>query len=430
MQSPGHDKGTGEFIPTPWYMQEQIEYLCQILEQIKDSGDLRRRISPQGIDLSIRRRVLAGFQFKGLAEGESPLRPFDFRLGKGASAWISLAASLETTNLFGSNFGELIKPKVQKPNSTCGIATGLPLGYDFLAAPLYVLRSTADRQSEHTESCVQLLPKFCWRNAISHFENCRCHELSSVQCSAIVGELPSRPPRREKSGVSIRRHRIFETHEKGAIIFGHMTSKLHKREVTAENSLSTETSVLERTASASMSPARSEPAESTTSGSRLTSSHSDNGSLSSAEGPSNTTGPTRIDRRSVNGSSSHEGPAESGSTVARRHKSKQRATSPGPSTQGRPWARSSPSEESTYPLGIRGGKQSITSADSGWDSMKAWKAFDASAMQLNRGNPTLLAGSQGCDSGSDNESMECVLGDRENNGTSDNDSLDCVPSDG
>jgi hypothetical protein len=221
-----------------WYVLQDLAHrYFKWIEQIRDRASKSRHSAD--IDLIRQGNKIIGFEFMDLLRGDSRIEPCVLELGAGAVAWLSYARSTDTVHIFGSGFGELVKPISTTGNShyRCGQQSAAPRDVDYLIAPLSVLKETKER-FRHTSTCVQLSHGLHWWNVDEAFCDCQCQRLRpSGRCTSLVKKLHIARPEGSRTQTSTRLPMIFTRCPTAAIIMGYEPQLLVKDLLVADRSV-------------------------------------------------------------------------------------------------------------------------------------------------------------------------------------------------
>jgi hypothetical protein len=221
-----------------WYVLQDLAHrYFKWIEQIRDRASKSRHSAD--IDLIRQGNKIIGFEFMDLLRGDSRIEPCVLELGAGAVAWLPYARSTDTVHIFGSGFGELVKPISTTGNShyRCGQQSAAPRDVDYLIAPLSVLKETKER-FRHTSTCVQLSHGLHWWNVDEAFCDCQCQRLRpSGRCTSLVKKLHIARPEGSRTQTSTRLPMIFTRCPTAAIIMGYEPQLLVKDLLVADRSV-------------------------------------------------------------------------------------------------------------------------------------------------------------------------------------------------
>jgi hypothetical protein len=207
-----------------WYLFQDLAHrYFKWIEQIRDRASKSRHSAD--FDLVRQGNKIIGFEFMDLLRSDSRIEPCVLELGAGAAAWLPYARSTDTVHIFGSGFGELVRPILTTGDShyRCGQQSAAPRDGDYLIAPLSVMKETIER-FRHTSTCVQ---------------DCECQRLRpSGRCTSLVKRLHGVRPGESGTQTSSRLPMIFARCPTAAIIMGYEPQLLVKYPLAAESSVS------------------------------------------------------------------------------------------------------------------------------------------------------------------------------------------------
>jgi hypothetical protein len=222
-----------------WYLFQDLAHrYFKWIEQIRDRASKSRHSAD--FDLVRQGNKIIGFEFMDLLRSDSRIEPCVLELGAGAAAWLPYARSTDTVHIFGSGFGELVRPILTTGDShyRCGQQSAAPRDGDYLIAPLSVMKETIER-FRHTSTCVQLSHGLHRWNVDEAFRDCECQRLRpSGRCTSLVKRLHGVRPGESGTQTSSRLPMIFARCPTAAIIMGYEPQLLVKYPLAAESSVS------------------------------------------------------------------------------------------------------------------------------------------------------------------------------------------------
>jgi hypothetical protein len=185
---------------------------------------------------------LEGFEFADILLSQNQIKPKELTLDPNTAPWLSMVKENEIINIFGSGFGDLIVPTrnpTVQGHPSCSQQMQVPEGFNYLAAPLYVLRELAEKCSDREDGSVALSDSSYWVKPDVCLSKCLCASKKVGKClpslAALQGEgLPvlhlgamlESLGRKRKSCPSTD---VFKCHPNGAVIFGHDTKTAARR---------------------------------------------------------------------------------------------------------------------------------------------------------------------------------------------------------
>jgi hypothetical protein len=111
------------------YFKDEVSHVYKWLEQL--DSEFKNRKCQDGISVS-RGDQLTGYKFLDLTNGKSTLEPKMIRLESRGKSWIESVSKAHAITLFGSGFGELLKP-LDKDTTLCSYWKEVPKEKDYLA---------------------------------------------------------------------------------------------------------------------------------------------------------------------------------------------------------------------------------------------------------------------------------------------------------
>ncbi|KAK4554067.1 hypothetical protein LTR86_008908 [Recurvomyces mirabilis] len=113
-----------------------VSHFYELLWQIKGHFEMLKKA--QRWTLGTGGNCLDGFDFTELVSLETTLHPRSLKLGASGKQWLPLTSHMGAINLFGTDYGQLIKA-----SDACADCTQLPSGVDLLATSVTLLQSKA-----------------------------------------------------------------------------------------------------------------------------------------------------------------------------------------------------------------------------------------------------------------------------------------------
>lgn len=111
------------------YFKDEVRQVYNLLEQIV--AESKNRASQDGFSVPSGDQ-LTGYRFLDLINGESSLEPKMIRLESRGKSWIKYVSKAHAITLFGSGFGELLKP-LRTDTTLCSYWKEVPKEKDYLA---------------------------------------------------------------------------------------------------------------------------------------------------------------------------------------------------------------------------------------------------------------------------------------------------------
>jgi hypothetical protein len=174
-----------------------------------------------------RRKAISGFDTHDILRTLGPFGSRVKRFDSGADA-IELVSSMGALTIFGSGFGNLIRPDQQ--NQTCTAWKAIPIGKEFLAVSVSTMRMIYEerlRKLYPTLTAGQMTDKLSWISSCHPFKRCGCLETGPTNTKEHINPVqhivPSKPGRRPAGWSSVDVHSLEET---GAVIFALQRRKI------------------------------------------------------------------------------------------------------------------------------------------------------------------------------------------------------------
>lgn len=165
----------GEMVETripPVRVRDRVNSLYEMLEKIMDhQAEIMGRDGRALGDMP--RGILEGWDFKDLATHEDPLYPRVCKLGTGGKCWVDLTRSICAPTLFGTGFGEILRPV--DIGESCPYWSRLPEGKYYLAVSDSDLSNIIDRFGNPNSDPVRLTNHLIWCNYTNNgLRACKC----------------------------------------------------------------------------------------------------------------------------------------------------------------------------------------------------------------------------------------------------------------
>ncbi|KAL7954533.1 hypothetical protein V8C34DRAFT_294153 [Trichoderma compactum] len=210
---------------TYYRFENRVEEICLLLEKTIDQTT---KAIKEGILRSTPKNVLSGFDFVGVAS-RSKLRHITTKIPVPAHScgWTDLVDSLEAITLFGNNFGQLIKPRVDDPPNPCdrcGYETSLPSGKNRLAVCVSVLENIIEMNGNKDKTGCRLTDDIYWHLNEPAFRLC-CTNLNGQRINSHTSnwiQILSSKDIRHYPDYLIPTNAVAN----GAVIFGHGRPRL------------------------------------------------------------------------------------------------------------------------------------------------------------------------------------------------------------
>jgi hypothetical protein len=204
-----------------------VEQKWSVLEVLMESHKQLARLNGINLKLQIRRH-LEGWNFEDLA-GESDPEPRVATLKAVGYGWVDFVHSLKAITLFGSGFGNIIRPS--KRERICSQWSQLPKGEYYLAASLHDLDVIMSKTRKTERGDIEIVRGLLWHSPIDPFTPCRCLSRGQIEeprepCTENHDPVQALFPK-----ASIRGSMLFPSPRKpenlndnGAVVFGHTMS--------------------------------------------------------------------------------------------------------------------------------------------------------------------------------------------------------------
>lgn len=161
-----------------WYrLKDRIEEICSFLEHIVDHQSDTE--SEDGVGFKIRvspRKQLEGLHFAEIASTKSPLQPRVITLHREGKGWVDFTRSINAITLFGTGFGELLRPSPE--TRLCSPWATVPTALNYVVVPTSVLKVILGEYVEDdgcsTRRSIELVNKIYWHTPDKLFDACAC----------------------------------------------------------------------------------------------------------------------------------------------------------------------------------------------------------------------------------------------------------------
>ncbi|KAI1130868.1 hypothetical protein F5Y10DRAFT_103811 [Nemania abortiva] len=207
---------------TNYCLRDRIEDICNTLEQIlAHQADTSTQ---DGVGFKVKasdRRHIEGFDFMDIATDEDPCWPRQATLRSSGRGWVDFVRAIHAITLFGSHFGDLIRPsKTHTPEcKSCHANMDLPKGQDLLAVCVPELQDILQKRGSRATTPWRLVDDIYWLTPDKTFEPCQCTEVSTAKCDRVQVLLPATFPK--LWGRNFKSPSDLAKAPRGALIFGH-----------------------------------------------------------------------------------------------------------------------------------------------------------------------------------------------------------------
>lgn len=204
---------------TPWLFEDLISQLFDVISDIKSL--IPKLTSTNASGWNIRTKHLSkfeGFDFIDIISGKINPRARFAKLESSGPNWMPLLQMIESVNIMGSHFGELIQPSGHCRKQH----VELPCGASLLAAPIERLRAIAGEFGEITNEYWKLSNGRCWNSPHDSFPSSPCRCVSNNphnRCGRLITELQTEP-KVNSQGKRRKLEDVMELYPAGAIIIG------------------------------------------------------------------------------------------------------------------------------------------------------------------------------------------------------------------
>lgn len=184
-------------------------------------------VIPQAFDTQ---RTVVGFDTLDILNPLGPILPRIQQLNASGYGWRDLVSAMGITTIFGSDFGDLIRPG--EPSSVCPNWRSLPSGSDYLAASHSTLKMLHERRLTRMWPGLaigEVTEKIIWLSATQLSEPCNClasqgHQAAHICQMSPVQYLMSKKLRNLRSASrSMTPVDISRISPEGAVIFGYIS---------------------------------------------------------------------------------------------------------------------------------------------------------------------------------------------------------------
>jgi hypothetical protein len=193
-------------------LKDRVLQICRILQQIlahqddvhtRDGVGARVKLTP--------RRQLEGFDFMDVATNQGALWPKVNSIHAWGEGWVDLTRKLHCVVLFGTGFGQLMKP-IGKPCRVCML--NVPQGPELLGITIADLLNIIEKKGENNRTPWRIVEDMHWYVPDQLFESCRCD--STARRDRVQVFLPATHPK--LWGTGLRSPQLVTG---GAILVGH-----------------------------------------------------------------------------------------------------------------------------------------------------------------------------------------------------------------
>ncbi|KAI1503638.1 hypothetical protein F5X99DRAFT_375055 [Biscogniauxia marginata] len=207
---------------TNYCLKDRIEDICDVLEEI--IVHQVNVLTQDGVSTrckSINRRHLEGFDFMDIAANEDPSWPRMATLKTTGRGWVDFTRAIHAITLFGTGFGDLIRPLEGKAAAcaSCCYNTPVPKGQDHLAVCVPELQEILKKRGSKETTPWRLVDNIYWHNPDRTFEPCQCSKSRLPKHDRVQVLLPVTFPKLWARG--FKSPADLSLTPRGAFIFGH-----------------------------------------------------------------------------------------------------------------------------------------------------------------------------------------------------------------
>ncbi|USP74567.1 hypothetical protein yc1106_01841 [Curvularia clavata] len=197
-------------------LKDRVEDILHILEQVSSYQD-----KAEGSDIPPQQ--LEGFDFNAIAMVEERIKPRITELPARGRGWVDFTKAIHAMNLFGSGFGELIRPTDNQ--TACSIWNKVPKGENHLAVSVSDIMRIQQREGSTKGGLLRLVDNIYWHKPDHIFESCLCVSENAeghsdrIQLLIPKGKLGINDTALQHPGLLA---------PGGAVIFGHSSQNLER----------------------------------------------------------------------------------------------------------------------------------------------------------------------------------------------------------
>ena len=202
---------------TNYCLKDRSEDICNTLEQIM--AHQADTCTQDGVGFKVKasdRRHIEGFDFMDIATDEDPCFPRQVTLRSSGRGWVDFVRAIHAVTLFGSSFGDLIRPsKTATKACGCHANMDLPKGQDLLAVCVSELEDILQKRGSKATTPWRLVDDIYWLTPDKTFEPCK----PGQKCDRVQVLLPATFPK--LWGRNFKSPGDISQAPRGALIFGH-----------------------------------------------------------------------------------------------------------------------------------------------------------------------------------------------------------------
>lgn len=242
-KSRGTEENTSESL---WCWEDLVEQKWISLEKMCDYIEGSQTTSQPQVQMKAHHnKVLEGFEYCDILSNKAKIMSKAVVMDPNTATWMDMVQDNCVIPIFGSGFGDLIVPAearctTGKSFSKCGQQSLVPDGFNYLTAPLDVIRKIAENYDEREDGSVALSDSVYWTKPNTCLGKCPCGSKKTIRCSPSVAQLTndhklsvthlvSSFQSLGKGGKSCSSTDIFKCHPNGAVIFGNDTKTAAKK---------------------------------------------------------------------------------------------------------------------------------------------------------------------------------------------------------
>ncbi|KAH8804538.1 chromatin remodelling complex Rsc7/Swp82 subunit-domain-containing protein [Xylogone sp. PMI_703] len=200
------------------YFRDLVLNIWSLLESVMDKG-IKMASTETPVLRGTPGPTLRGWEYMDLVSERSPIRLKETHIQKSNGGWVDFARDTDTIILFGSGFGDIIRPTKGETSGLCHQWERVPEKKDYLAAGVSILEKFFEEAGSRQSKKYLTSTHLQWHRSETVFEPCPSIANILCKCDRLQQIV-------QKSHFNFSKSRPVLLVERGAVIFGQRKHKL------------------------------------------------------------------------------------------------------------------------------------------------------------------------------------------------------------